>query len=83
MNLERILFGFLNETSIEIKKEKNIRISNVDIVDQKLSKIINPVVKEVIDELSPYILKLIVSAISIVIIMIITIILNIKVILKN
>lgn len=75
MNLSDILYNFIQETGEEIKKEKNM--------DLLRSKVINPVVKEIIDELYPYIVKLVVCSVFFIIILLITIVLNIKVILKN
>ncbi len=75
MNLSDILYNFIEETGEEIKKEKNMNLLR--------SKVINPVVKEIIDELYPYIVKLVVSSVFFIIILLITIVLNIKVILKN
>lgn len=75
MNLSDILYNFIQETGEEIKKEKNM--------DLLRSKVINPVVKEIIDELYPYIVKLVVSSVFFIIILLTTIVLNIKVILKN
>jgi len=75
MNLSDILYNFIQETGEEIKKEKNM--------DLLRSKVINPVIKEIIDELYPYIVKLVVCSVFFIIILLITIVLNIKVILKN
>lgn len=75
MNLSEIMYNFIEETGVEIKKEKNM--------DLLRKKIINPVIKEIIDELYPYIVKLVVSSVFFIIILLITIVLNIKVILKN
>lgn len=75
MNLSDILYNFIEETGEEIKKEKNMNLLR--------TKVINPVVKEIIDELYPYIVKLVVSSVFFIIILLITIVLNIKVILKN
>lgn len=75
MNLSDILYNFIEETGTEIKKEKNM--------DLLRKKIINPVIKEIIDELYPYIVKLVVSSVFFIVILLITIVLNIKVILKN
>ena len=75
MNLSDILYNFIEETSEEIKKEKNMEILR--------TKVINPVIKEIIDELYPYIVKLVVSSVFFIIILLTTIVLNIKVILKN
>lgn len=75
MNLSDILYNFIEETSEEIKKEKNMEILR--------TKVINPVIKEIIVELYPYIVKLVVSSVFFIIILLITIVLNIKVILKN
>ena len=75
MNLSDIIYNFIEETGEEIKKEKNMNLLR--------SKVINPVVKEIIDELYPYIVKLVVSSVFFIIILLITIVLNIKVILKN
>ena len=75
MNLSEIMYNFIEETGSEIKKEKNMNLLR--------KKIINPVVKEIIDELYPYIVKLVVSSVFFIVILLITIVLNIKVILKN
>jgi hypothetical protein len=75
MNLSGILYNFIEETGEEIKKEKNM--------DLLRSRVINPVIKEIIDELYPYIVKLVVCSVFFIIILLITIVLNIKVILKN
>ena len=75
MNLSEIMYNFIEETGVEIKKEKNM--------DLLRKKIINPVIKEIIDELYPYIVKLVVSSVFFIVILLITIVLNIKVILKN
>jgi hypothetical protein len=75
MNLSDILYNFIEETGEEIKKEKNM--------DLLRSRVINPVIKEIIDELYPYIVKLVVCSVFFIIILLITIVLNIKVILKN
>lgn len=75
MNLSEIMYNFIEETGTEIKKEKNMNLLR--------KKIINPVVKEIIDELYPYIVKLVVSSVFFIVILLITIVLNIKVILKN
>ena len=75
MNLSDILYNFIQETGEEIKKEKNMELLRL--------KVINPVIKEIIDELYPYIVKLVVSSVFFIIILLITIVLNIKVILKN
>ena len=75
MNLSDILYNFIEETGEEIKKEKNMELLRL--------KVINPVIKEIIDELYPYIVKLVVSSVFFIIILLITIVLNIKVILKN
>jgi hypothetical protein len=75
MNLSDILYNFIQETGEEIKKEKNM--------DLLRSRVINPVIKEIIDELYPYIVKLVVCSVFFIIILLITIVLNIKVILKN
>ena len=75
MNLSEIMYNFIEETGTEIRKEKNMNLLR--------KKIINPVVKEIIDELYPYIVKLVVSSVFFIVILLITIVLNIKVILKN
>ena len=75
MNLSEIMYNFIEETGTEIKKEKNMNLLR--------KKIIIPVVKEIIDELYPYIVKLVVSSVFFIVILLITIVLNIKVILKN
>lgn len=75
MKLTDVIYNFIEETGIEIKKDKNMILLR--------EKIINPVVKEIIDELYPYIIKIIISCIFIILILLITIILNIRVILKN
>ena len=75
MKLTDVIYNFIEETGIEIKKDKNMILLR--------EKIINPVVKEIIDELYPYIIKVVISSIFIILILLITIILNIRVILKN
>ena len=75
MTFNQIIHNFLNETRDEIKKEKNMKVIK--------EKIINPVIKEILDELSPYFIKIVITVISLILILLITIILNIKVILKN
>tara|TARA_B100000427_G_C15398295_1_gene546484 strand:- start:554 stop:781 length:228 start_codon:yes stop_codon:yes gene_type:complete len=75
MKLNDMIYGLLNEASDEIKKEKNMKVIK--------EKIINPVIKEILDELSPYFIKIVITVISLILILLITIILNIKVILKN
>jgi hypothetical protein len=75
MAFNQIIHNFLNETKDELKKEENMSIIK--------GEIINPVIKEVIKELYPYIIKLSACVIIIVLILLLTIILNIRVILKN
>ena len=75
MSFNKIIYNFLIEIKEEIKKEENMCLLK--------DEIINPVIKETINELSPYFIKFICIVIFIVIILILTIILNIRVILMN
>tara|TARA_B100001094_G_scaffold127773_2_gene123732 strand:- start:906 stop:1133 length:228 start_codon:yes stop_codon:yes gene_type:complete len=75
MKLTTILTKLLKEASVELKKEENM-----DIIKEE---IITPVVKRIMEELSPYFIKLVISGVSIIIVLLITILLNIKVIFKN
>ena len=75
MGLNKIIKNIFYELSDEIKKDENkLYLRN---------EILNPIIKEVIDELYPYFLKLIIVIVLIPLFLIITIILNIKVIFKN
>jgi len=75
MTFNKVIYNFLMETKEEIKKEKNMELLK--------SEIINPVIKEVINELSPYFIKILCFIIFIIIILLLTVILNIRVILMN
>jgi|TARA_Y100000814_G_C12323572_1_gene399045 hypothetical protein len=75
MRLSDIIKKILLELSTEIKKEENMIILRSDIL--------NPIIKEIIDELYPYFIKCFVGIIIILIFLILTIILNLRVILKN
>lgn len=75
MSFNKIIHNFLNETKEELKKEDNIIILKNDII--------NPVIKEIIQELYPYFVKIVCFIIFILLILLLTIILNIRVILMN
>tara|TARA_Y100000817_G_C16592256_1_gene426923 strand:+ start:87 stop:365 length:279 start_codon:yes stop_codon:yes gene_type:complete len=75
MAFNQIIYNFLNETKEEIKKKENMELLK--------GEIINPVIKEVINELYPYFIKILCCVIFIVLILILTIILNIRVILMG
>ena len=75
MRLSDIIKKILLELSTEIKKEENMIILRSDIL--------NPIIKEIIDELYPYFIKCFDGIIIILIFLILTIILNLRVILKN
>ena len=75
MTFNELIYDFLIEIKEEIKKKKNIEVLRNDII--------NPVLKEVIHELSPYFIKILCIIIFIIIILIVTVILNIRVILMN
>lgn len=73
--LSDIIYNFLNEASSELKKEKNMNLLKKNII--------NPVIKEVIQELYPYFIRFIASALIMLVILLVTIILNIKVIFSS
>tara|TARA_Y100001970_G_C14222775_1_gene853676 strand:+ start:1382 stop:1609 length:228 start_codon:yes stop_codon:yes gene_type:complete len=75
MTLNNIIYNFLNEMKDEVKDEKNMIILKEGII--------NPVIKEIINELYPYFIKILIIIIFIVLILLITIFLNIRVIFKD
>jgi len=75
MKLSKIVKNILLDVSKEMKKKDNLTIIRMDIL--------NPIIKEIIDELNPYFIKFIISLIIFILFLLLTIILNIKVILKN
>ena len=75
MKLSKIVKNILLDVSKEMKKKDNLTIIRMDIL--------NPINKEIIDELNPYFIKFIISLIIFILFLLLTIILNIKVILKN
>ena len=72
MDLASITKKILNEISCEIKNEENMNIIKHDIL--------NPIIKNIIDELYPYFLKLSIAIIIIFIFIIIMIFLNLRVV---
>ncbi|MBF76241.1 hypothetical protein CMK20_18930 [Candidatus Poribacteria bacterium] len=74
MKLNNIVNTYLNQISDEIKKEDNMNILRL--------RVINPIIKEIIDELYPYFIKILLIVLVLIIILLITIGLNIRVILK-
>ena len=50
MKLNNIVNTYLNQISDEIKKEDNMNILRL--------RVINPIIKEIIDELYPYFIKI-------------------------
>lgn len=75
MGLSEIIKKIFIELSTEIKKEENMIILRSDIL--------NPIIKEVIDELYPYFIKCIIGVVIVLIFLILTIVLNLRVILKT
>jgi hypothetical protein len=75
MRLSEIIKKIIIELSNEIKKEENMKLIKSDIL--------NPIIKEIIDELYPYFIKCLIGIIVILFFLILTIILNLRVILKN
>ena len=74
MKINNIVNTYLNQISDEIKKEDNMNILRL--------RVINPIIKEIIDELYPYFIKILLIVLVLIIILLITIGLNIRVILK-
>ena len=72
MELSEIIKGFISEISDEIKEEENMRNLNDDIL--------RPIIKEVIKELYPYILRAVICLFIFLLAIIILIFLNIRVI---
>lgn len=72
MDLSEIIKGFISEISDEIKEEENMRNLNDDIL--------RPIIKEVIKELYPYILRAVICLFIFLLAIIILIFLNIRVI---
>tara|TARA_Y100000996_G_C22041216_1_gene445130 strand:- start:105 stop:332 length:228 start_codon:yes stop_codon:yes gene_type:complete len=75
MELSKILKNILTEISDQLNNDENMEILRLNIL--------NPIIKEILDELYPYFIKCIIGIIIILIFLILTIILNIRVILKN
>ena len=72
MELNNIIHNFLIEIKSELKKDNNINILKKDII--------NPILKEIIESLYPYIFKILIIIIIFFIIVIILILLNIRII---
>ena len=73
LNFKKCIRNILFELSSEINKDENMLMIRNDIL--------NPIISQILDEIQPYFIKLIVVIVSITIFLIITIILNLRVIL--
>ena len=74
MDLSFIVKKFVKEVSEELKEKENIDILK--------NEILNPIIRQIISELYPYFIKLIIVIILIFVFLITTVLLNIKIILK-
>jgi len=78
--MERNLTVYIRKMLFELSDEINTT-DNMLIIR---NKILNPIISQILDELHPYIIKLVIVIVSITIFLLITIILNLRVILyKN
>ena len=75
MNLTLLTKKILMNITDELKEEENMIIIK--------NEILNPLIKHIINELYPYVLKLLIMIIIILIFLIITIFLNLKVIYRS
>ena len=75
MDLSKLVKKGLYEVSTEFKKEENLELIKIDLL--------NPVIEHVIEKLYPYFIKVTIGLILLFLLLLVIIILNVRFIFKN